>query len=80
LTIALKKTGLGQMTAAVIRSFEADKGLVRVVVAGALSETPLRVRGSDCRTVARLRRGQHIRFSLVIDCTGQGCAVDISAI
>ncbi|HXP05999.1 MAG TPA: hypothetical protein VN808_17930 [Stellaceae bacterium] len=66
------------MTTAIISSFEPDKGLVRVVVAGALAEVPLRVCGSDKAVVARLSRGQHIRFNLVQDRNGQGCAIDVA--
>lgn len=66
------------MPTAIIRSFEPDKGLVRVVVTGALAEVPLRVRGSDKSVVARLPRGQHIRFHLAHDQNGHGCAIDVA--
>ena len=68
------------MTAAVVRAFEADKGLIHVIIAGALEEIPLRVSGSDRKVVAHLQRGRHIRFNLTIDRNGFGCAVDVSTI
>jgi hypothetical protein len=58
------------MTTAIIRSFEPDKGLVRVIVTGAPAEVPLRVCGSDKSVVACLPRGQHICFNLVRDRNG----------
>jgi hypothetical protein len=66
------------MTTAIIRSFEPDKGLVCVVVSGALAEVQLRVCGSNKSVVARLPPGQHIRFNLVHDRNGRGCAIDVA--
>jgi hypothetical protein len=66
------------MTTAVIRSFEPDLGLVHVLLVGTLSETTLRVRGSDWSVVARLGRGEPIQFELVRDRHGHECAIDIA--
>jgi hypothetical protein len=66
------------MTTAVIRSFEPDLGLVHVLLVGTLSETTLRVWGSDRSTVARLGRGEPIQFELVRDRDGRECAIDIA--
>jgi hypothetical protein len=66
------------MTTAVIRSFEPDLGLVHVLLVGTLSETTLRVRGSDRSIVARLGRGEPIQFELVRDRHGHECAIDIA--
>ena len=77
--LCVDRLGLA-MTAAVVRAFEADKGLIHVIIAGALEEIPLRVSGSDRKVVAHLQRGRHIRFNLTIDHNGFGCAVDVSTI
>jgi hypothetical protein len=68
------------MSTAVIRWFEPDQGLVHVILAGALSEVPLRVCGSDRSIVARLQPGEHIRFNLARDRNGCGCAIDVAPI
>ena len=68
------------MTAGVIRSFEPDEGLLRVLLVNDLSERTLRVRGSDKSIVAHLPHGEPIQFQLVHDCRGRACAIDISII
>ncbi len=66
------------MTTAVIRSFEPDLGSVRVLLVGTLSETTLRVCGSDRSIVARLPAGEPIQFELVRDRHGRDCAIDVA--
>jgi hypothetical protein len=68
------------MTAAVIRSFEPDQGLVHVLLVGTLSETTLRVSGNDRRTIARLPRGEPISFQLARDRYGRACAIYVTPI
>ena len=68
------------MTAGILRSFDADHGLVRVLLVGNLSEATLRVRGSDKSTVARVPCGKPIQFELVRDGQGRACAIDVSVI
>ena len=68
------------MATAVIRYFEPDQGLVHVLLVGTLSETSLRVRGSDRSVVARLPRGEPIKFRLARDRQGRACAVDVAAL
>ena len=68
------------MTAGVLRSFEPDEGVVQVLLVDDMSETTLRVRGSDRVTIARLAPGEPIQFHLVRDNQGRTCAIDISLI
>jgi hypothetical protein len=68
------------MVAAVIRSFEPDQGIMRVLLVGTMSETALRVRGSDRRTIARQPQGKPISFELARDRYGRDCAVDVAAL
>jgi hypothetical protein len=68
------------MTAAVFRSFEPDQGLVRVLLVATMSETTLRVRGTDRQTIARLPCGEPISFQLARDRYGRACAVDVAPI
>jgi hypothetical protein len=68
------------MTTAVIRSFEPDRGFVQVLLVASLSETALRVRGSDKSIVARLPRGEPIQFRLARDRRGRECAIDVAPI
>jgi hypothetical protein len=66
------------MTAGVFRSFEPDQGLVHVLLVATMSETTLRVRGSDRRTIARLPCGEPISFQLERDRHGRECAIDVA--
>ncbi|HML11149.1 MAG TPA: hypothetical protein VK432_09830 [Stellaceae bacterium] len=65
------------MTAAIIRSFEPDRGIVRVLLAKTLTEASLRVCGSDKSVIARLPPGEPIEFELVRDRRGCDCAIDV---
>jgi hypothetical protein len=68
------------MAAGVLRSFEPDDGVIHVLLIEGLSETALRVCGSDKLTAARLPRGEAIQFQLVRDRQGRACAIDVSLI
>jgi hypothetical protein len=65
------------MTTAIIRSFEPDRGVAHVLLVGSLSETALRVCGSDKSIIARLPRGEPIQFQLARDRRGRECAIDV---
>jgi hypothetical protein len=75
-----RSNGVLQVTAAIIRSFQPDSGIVRVLLAKTLTETSLRVRGSDKSVVARLPLGEPIEFELVRDRRGRDCAIDVAPI
>jgi hypothetical protein len=68
------------MTAGVLRSFEPDEGVAGVLLVDNMSETTLRVRGSDRMTIARLACGEPIQFEVVRDGQGRACAIDVSVI
>ena len=66
------------MTTAVIRSFEPDRGLVHVLLVGALSETILRGCGGDRSIAACLPAGEPIELELVRDRHGRERAIDVA--
>jgi len=68
------------MTAGVLRSFEPDEGIASVLLVENMSETTLRVRGTDRVTIGRLAPGEPIQFKVIRDSRGRACAVDVSVI
>ena len=68
------------VTAAILRSFEPDRGIVRTLLAKTLTETSLRVCGSDKSVIAHFPLGELIEFELVRDRHGRDCAIDIAPI